>query len=309
MVVLTGASSGIGRATAFAFAARGARLVLAARDAEALSQVARECHDTMGALAVTAPVDVREESSVRAVADVALERFGRIDVWINAAGVSMFGPIEACPTRAVRELFETNVMGVLHGMRAALDVFRRQRSGVVINVGSIAGKVAYAESGPYCASKHAVHALTEAVRQELRGANIHACLVVPETVDTPLYAHAANYSGRQILAMRPIADADRVAKAIVRCALRPRRERKVGALPRLLPWLLAAVPWALDKLLRAVVLREHLGRAGAVADDGNLTMPREPHAIDGGWKSRRSPPTRIAAGVRTLALPVLTSGG
>jgi NADP-dependent 3-hydroxy acid dehydrogenase YdfG len=310
VVVLTGASSGIGRAAAFAFARRGARLVLAARDAEALEEVARECRDTYGAEAVSAATDVRDELSVDALGGLAIERFGRVDVWVNDAAVYMMGALEACPTHAIRELFETNVMGVLNGMRAALACFRLGgTTGVLVNVGSVAGKVAYADAGPYCASKHAVHAITEALRQELRGTDIHACLVVPATVDTPLFQHSANYTGREVLAMRPIYGADRVAAAIVRCAERPRREVRVGAAPILMTALARALPWLYERLQPIMVTRDHLGRFGPGPTSGNFARPLEPHSVDGGWRSRRSPTARAMNAARTGALPVLTSGG
>jgi NADP-dependent 3-hydroxy acid dehydrogenase YdfG len=141
VVVLNGASSGIGRAAALRFATRGARLVLAARDPEALEDVAQECRDTYGTDAISVVTDTRDEPSVEALARIAVDRFGRIDVWVNDAAVYMMGRLEACPTQAIRDLFDINVMGTLHGMRAAMGVFRTQRSGVLINVGSIAGKV------------------------------------------------------------------------------------------------------------------------------------------------------------------------
>jgi NADP-dependent 3-hydroxy acid dehydrogenase YdfG len=309
VVVLTGASSGIGRAAALVFATRGSCLVLAARDPEALEEVAQECRDTYGTDAISVVTDIRDEASVATLAQIAVERFGRIDVWVNDAAVYMMGSLEACPTQAIRDLFETNVMGTLHGMRAAMGVFRRQRRGVLINVGSIAGKVSYANAAPYCASKHAVHALTEALRQEIRGADIHACLAVPATVDTPLFQHAANYTGREILAMRPIYRANRVARAIVGLAERPRREAVVGSAPRLMALFDRLVPWLYERVQRAVVDADHLGAAGVARDGGNIAGPRSPHAIDGGWKARRSPVTKLLAGARTAGLPVLTTGG
>jgi NADP-dependent 3-hydroxy acid dehydrogenase YdfG len=309
VVVLTGASSGIGRAAALMFATRGSRLVLAARDPDALEEVAQECRDTYGAEAVSVVTDIRDEASVEALAQIAVERFGRVDVWVNDAAVYMMGSLEQCPTQAIRDLFETNVMGTLHGIRAAMAIFRRQRSGVLINVGSVAGKVSYARAAPYCASKHAVHALTEALRQEIRGTDIHACLAVPATVDTPLFQHAANYTGREILAMRPIYRANRVARAIVSLAERPRREAVIGSAPRLLTLLDRVVPWLYERVQRAIVEADHLGGTGAARDGGNLTGPRGPHAIDGGWRARRSPATKLLAGARTAALPVLTTGG
>jgi NADP-dependent 3-hydroxy acid dehydrogenase YdfG len=279
VVVLTGASSGIGRAAALHFARRGAKLVLAARDGAALE-------------------------------DVALEQFGKVDVWVNDAAVYMMGALEACPSHAIRELFETNVMGVLHGTRAALACFRIcEGKGVIINIGSVAGKIAYADAGPYCASKHAVHAITEALRQELVDTEIEACLVVPATVDTPLYQHSANYTGREVLAMRPIYDATRVAAAIVRCAERPRREIRVGAAPALITLMARVIPWVYERMQPRMVEKDHLGKLGAGPTSGNFNDPRETHQVDGGWRARRSPGKKMMNGVRTGALPILTSGG
>jgi NADP-dependent 3-hydroxy acid dehydrogenase YdfG len=309
VVVLTGASSGIGRAAALGFAGRGARLVLAARNPDSLEEVAQECRDRYRVEAIAVVTDIRDEASVDALSHIALERFGRIDVWVNDAAVYMMGPLEGCPTQAIRALLETNVMGTIYGTRAAMAVFRRQSRGVLINVGSVAGKVSYGMAGPYCASKHAVHAITEALRQEIRGLDIHAGLVVPGTVDTPLFQHAANYTGREIRAMRPIYAPARVARAIVDLAERPRREIVVGAAPRVLTFLDRLVPWLYERLLRVLVNTDHLGRAGHAKNGGNLRMSRGPHSVSGGWRARRSGIAKVAAGARTVARPVLTSGG
>ena len=293
--MLTGASSGIGRAAALMFAEHGAKLVLAARDGQALEELARECRDTYGVEAVAAPTDVRDELSVEALGGLAIETFGRVDVWVNDAAVYMAGPLGECPTPAIRELFETNVMGVVHGIRAALACFRVTGSGgVIINVGSGAGKSAYAGAGPYCASKHAVHALTRALRQELRGTGIDACLVVPPTVDTPIFQHAANYTGHELVAKRPIYDAKRAAREIVRQAIRPKDERRFGWTQLFLSWLYRD---------------QATGRASAGPTSGNFAAPREPHRIDGGWRARRSPAKKLENALRTGALPVLTTGG
>jgi short-subunit dehydrogenase len=309
VVVLTGASSGIGRAAAHLFAERRAKLVLAARDADALEELARECRDTYAVDAVAVPTDVRDEGGVDSLAGIALERHGRIDVWVNDAAVYMMGALEACPTQAIKELFETNVMGVIHGTRAALACFRLHGTGVLINVGSIAGKVSYADAAPYCASKHAVHAITEALRQELRGTDMHACLVVPGTVDTPFFQHAANYTGREILAMRPIYHARRVARAIVRCAERPRREVVVGTAPRLMALIDRWMPWLYERVQPVLVHRDHLGTRRVLATSGNFAQARDPHREDGGWRERRSPIAKLAGGTRAAALPILTTGG
>lgn len=293
VVVLTGASSGIGRAVALMLADRGAKLVLAARDEAALALVARAC-EQRGTSAIGVATDVRDEASVEELRDRAVERFGRIDVWINDAAVYMMGSLETTPVEAVRDLLATNVMGVLHGVRAALTQFRKQQGGTLINVGSVAGKIAYAQAGAYCASKHAVQALHDCLRQELAGTNIDVCLIVPATVDTPLFQHAANYSGREIVAMRPIYSPERVAAAIVACAEHPQREVMVGLAPRLLTLFDRLFPALFERLQPLLVTSDHLGRGGVPADAGNFVEPIPPHAVHGGWKERRALAAREA---------------
>jgi short-subunit dehydrogenase len=287
VVVITGASSGIGREAALQLARKETRLVLAARDAAALEEVARACR-AEGAQAICVPADVSVESHVTAVRDEALCRFGKIDVWVNDAAAYMMGGFEQCPTEAIRRLLDVNVMGVVHGSKAALSEFRRNGSGVLINVGSIAGKAAYAQASAYCATKHAVHAITEALRQELVGTEIHACLVVPATVDTPLFQHAANFTGRTIEAMRPIYPVERVAAAIVSCAERPRRQVAVGAAPRMMNVLRRTAPAVFERMEPKLVDKDHLGDEPAPDSAGNLYQPIAPHAVDGGWGAKKS---------------------
>jgi short-subunit dehydrogenase len=297
VVVITGASSGIGRATAHEFANRRGRLVLAARDAAALETVAAECAERGAGEVLVVPTDVRHESAVIALRDAAVSRFGRIDIWINDAAVYAMGRFEDTPTDVFRGVLETNVLGVVHGSQAALEQFRAQGEGRLINMGSLAGRAAYADASAYCASKHAVHAITEAIRQELVGSAIHASLVAPATVDTPLFQHAANYAGREVVAMPPVYDVQRVARAIVSCARRPRRIVTVGAMPRAM-WLDHRVaPGMYERTMRKFVESKHLGSSYREPSQGNLIQPTEPHAVDGGWRRPRS----RAAGVAVLA--------
>jgi NADP-dependent 3-hydroxy acid dehydrogenase YdfG len=284
VVVVTGASSGVGRAAAEAFAREGARVVLAARDASPLEDAARVC-EALGSEALAVPTDVRDASAVDELAHAAVRRFGRIDVWVNDAAVYMMGKIEDCPPEAARLLLETNVLGIAHGMRAALRQFRRQSGkGILIGVGSVAGKVSYCQAGMYCASKHAVHALHGALRQEVLGTNIHVCLIVPATIDTPLFEHAANYTGRKIVAMPPVYSVERVAHAVVRCARRPRREVMVGAAPRIMALAQLLTPRLFDAIQSRLVLRTHLAEYGEASDEGNLGRSLPPYGATGGWR-------------------------
>src|SRR4051794_39303210 len=140
VVIITGASSGLGRAAAIEFAHAGATLVLAARRADALEQTARLCEGSTERVFVVV-TDVTIEDSVKRLVGRTLDRYGRIDVWINNAGVSSFGLLENTPFEPHQRVFETNVYGAIYGARAVLPVFRRQKSGVLINVGSTLSKV------------------------------------------------------------------------------------------------------------------------------------------------------------------------
>jgi NADP-dependent 3-hydroxy acid dehydrogenase YdfG len=160
VVVITGASSGIGRAAAHGFAREGAQLVLAARARSPLEDVAQEC----GGEPVVAPTDVRDEEAVQVLAARAVERFGRIDVWVNGAGVMVYGRFEDIPADVFRQVIETNVLGQVHGARAALAEFRRRGEGVLINMSSVWGRVTTPAVSPYVTSKFAVRAFSAAVR-------------------------------------------------------------------------------------------------------------------------------------------------
>jgi NADP-dependent 3-hydroxy acid dehydrogenase YdfG len=288
VVVLTGASSGIGRVAAQIFADQGAKLVLAARDGDALNEVVRLCQER-GGQALAVPTDVRDEAQMLALRDTAVSRFGAIDVWVNDAAVYMLGTVERVPTEQVRALFETNVIGVVNGAKAALAQFRKQGHGTLINVGSVAGKVSYAQASAYCASKHAVHAITEALRQELTGTDIHACVVGFATVDTPLFQHSANYTGKRIKAMKPVYSVERAAMAIVKSAKRPKRQRFVGAAPRMMTFMQRFMPWLYERMQPKMVAKGHLEQESAPSGPGNMEKPLPPHSDDGGWKEPAVP--------------------
>lgn len=285
-MVITGASSGIGRATAHAFARRGARLVLAARSRTALEDVAAECAEH-GAEALVAPTDVSDEQQVRVLVQRALERFGRIDVWVGAASVYSYGTVEQTPTEVFRQILATNLLGQVHTARALLPQFRTQGTGTLVVVGSVYSKITSPYVSPYIASKFAVLGFTEALRQELRSeAGIKVCTVLPATIDTPIYQHAANYTGHRVHPLPPVVSPHRVARAIVGLTARPRPTVVVGQLQRTFIPVHALLPriynWCINPVMDALALRS----ATAPASNGTVFAPApDTYRITGDWRS------------------------
>lgn len=307
VVVITGASSGIGRATALRFASQGATVVLAARNAEALREVATEC-EQLGARAMPIPTDVTDEGAVKALARHALENFGHIDVWVNNAAVSLMAPFEQAPSDAWRRVIETNLFGYVYGARAALPAFREQGRGVLINVSSVNGRVGGPYVSAYVASKFAIRGLGESLRQELRGEDIHVVTVMPASIDTPIFQHLGNYTGRAIQPMSPVYTAERAARVIVNAARRPRREVMVGTSAHIEGFLHRLMPGFSERMMGKQVERDHFQDVPAVPSPGNLFMPQQPASISGGW--RKSPAKRAGLGLLggVFLLPALLGG-
>ena len=307
VVVVTGASSGIGRATGLAFAERGARVVVAARRVEALEELARECQ-AAGRQAVAVPTDTTDEAAVTELARRAVERFGRIDVWVNNAGVYLLGSLEATPPEAFRRVLETNFFGYVHGARAVLPHFRAQGHGVLINNASVYSHVGAPWLSAYVSSKFAVRGFSEALRQELADLpDVHICTVSPSPIDTPIFASAANYSGRAVKAPPPTYPPEQVARAILASALHPRRERIVGGAGRLVTEAEAVVPRRFERVNRRYVNGLQFAAEPAPATDGNLYAPVSDGraAARGGWRRRPDPPAPLR---RLAAVGLLAAG-
>lgn len=297
VVVVTGASSGIGRATALEFARRGATVVLAARRSELLDEVANACEE-LGARALAVPTDVTDEEAVRVLAARAVDEFGRIDVWVNNAGVTMFAPFEEAPAAPFRRVIETNFFGYVHGARAALPVFRRQGEGVLINDASVVGRTGEPHTSAYVASKFAIRGLAETLRMETMGTDIHVCDVLPASIDTPLFQHAANYTGRVVKPLKPVYPAEDVADAIVGLAESPQREVTVGRAGRIAAEVHDLAPNLFNRVFARMGAKGHYKRRRAEPTEGNLFEPmREGADVSGGWRRR----IRIGATAMSLA--------
>jgi NAD(P)-dependent dehydrogenase (short-subunit alcohol dehydrogenase family) len=287
VVVITGASSGIGRAAALRIAQRGASLGLCARSEEPLAEVAREC-EAAGAAVLHQAVDVADEEALDAFAAAVESRFGRIDVWVNNAATMAYGPFEEIPSEVFRRVVETNLMGMVHGARAALPRFRVQGSGVLINMSSVWGRVTSPQVAPYVVSKQAIRAFSECLSGELADEpEIHVATVVPEAVDTPIFEHAANYSGRQVRPIPPVLDPEEVAYGIELCAENPKREVTYGRAGRGLEILFALAPGLYRRIAHPAFVRGSWGQVGADPAAGNVLGSSGPHRVEGGWRSRR----------------------
>jgi short-subunit dehydrogenase len=231
VMVITGASSGIGLATAMAAAEAGAKLVLAARSEQTLKDIADRIN-AQGGTAVAVSCDVTDRAQVERVARTAVDRFGRIDTWVNNAGGAIYGRLETVSEADNRRLFDTNFWGVCNGSFEALPYLRRS-GGVLVNVGSEVSEAVVPLLGMYSASKHAVKGFTDALRvelEEVEGAPVSVTLIQPTAVDTPFPQHARNYMDQEPKLPTPQIEPEQVAQAILHAAAHPTRDKKVGAM-------------------------------------------------------------------------------
>jgi len=272
VLVVTGASSGIGRATARRAAEHGARLVLAARNEAALRTLLAELGGGEGR-AIHVVADVSREDDVRRIARAAEQAFGGFDTWVNNAGVGLYGRITETPVEDMRRLFEVNLWGVVHGSLEAVRQLRT-RGGALINLGSTLSERAIPLQGVYAASKHAVKGFTDALRMELEedGAPISVTLIKPGAIDTPFPLNAKSTLESEPQHLPPVYAPEAVARAILHCAERPVRELYVGGGAKALAVLGSVAPRLADKIL------EHRVTGGTQSD--RPRRPREENALE-----------------------------
>jgi short-subunit dehydrogenase len=310
-IVITGASSGIGLATARLAAMRGACVVLTSRNEEDLRRVVDEIN-ALGGRATSAVADVAEPAELERVAQVAIREFGGFDTWVNDAGVSIYGKLTEIPLEDKRRLFETNFWGVVNGCRAAVRHFRRF-GGTIINIGSVVSDRAIPLQGIYAASKHAVLGYTDALRMELEhdGLPITVTLVKPSSVNTPFVEHARNYMDKAPSLPPPIYAPEVVADAILRCAERRIRELTVGGSGKLMSALGKFAPRAMDRYMERTMFEEQKDQTGTVLSQDSLFEPKEDGYAAGPYpghviQSGAYPRTTLSSVARVL--PFIAAG-
>ncbi|WP_322403267.1 SDR family oxidoreductase [Massilia luteola] len=281
VMVITGATSGIGLTTARMAAEQCAKLVVAARSADALDQLASELRRT-GTQVATVVADVGNPADVERIGLAAIERFGRIDTWINNAGISIFGRNEDVSLDDMQRLFDTNYWGVVHGSLEAVKHMKARGGGTIINLGSELSDHSIPLQGIYAASKHAVKAFTDSLRVELEKdkAPISVTLVKPAAVDTMFVAHAKNYMDKEPSLPPPVYAPQLVAKAILYAAQHPRRDVFVGGAARALSAGNFALPTVLDRYMRATMFKQQQSDATSAPNRGDaLHGPNPQHAL------------------------------
>ncbi|MDB6124669.1 MAG: Short-chain dehydrogenase/reductase [Pedosphaera sp.] len=303
VIVITGASSGIGRATALEVAKQQGTVILASRQEEALRDLAEVCEE-MGGRALAVRTDVTDEKQVQELARRTVETFGRIDAWVNNAAVTLYSKFEDAPPDAFRRVIETNLFGCIHGSRAALPYFRHQGHGVLVNISSVFSKVGAPYVTAYTASKFAITGFSESLRTELRNEpDIHVCTILPATIDTPIFQHAANYTGRFLQALPPVYQPGQVAEAILNCITNPQREVMVGRAAKQMVLLRKLSTPLAERFVARKVERQHFLDKPSNPSPGNVFEPMsEYNTVNGGWTETDHKGRKVLATIATLLL-------
>ncbi|MFQ6171618.1 SDR family NAD(P)-dependent oxidoreductase [Oryzobacter sp. R7] len=285
VVLVTGASSGIGRATAHAYAGRRAHLVLLARRRDVLERVAQECIARGAASCTVEPADVTERAAVEAAVDRTLEEHGRLDVCVHAAAVITFGTFLEVPADVFDRVVEVNVLGTANVARAVLPSMRERDDGVLVVVGSVLGRISVPQLVTYCTGKWAVRGLTRMISQAMADRpGVRVVGVAPGATNTPVYAVAGNYSGTAARPPVPVDQPEKVAAAVLRAADRRRRgEESVGLANALMTLGHELLPPVFDRLVGPLMSRLALAGGPLPPTSGNVVEPAEHDAVRGPW--------------------------
>jgi short-subunit dehydrogenase len=258
VIVITGASSGIGLATARAAAEKGARLVLAARNEEALKTIVNDI-TIKGGKAVYVVADVAECGDIKKISEKAIAEFGTFDTWVNDAGSSIFGLMEEVSEEDHRRLFDVNFWGIVNGSLTALEQFKRT-GGTLINLGSQVSDAAIPLQGMYSASKHAVKGFTDALRLEAEKNKypVSITLIKPAAIATPFFEHAKNYTPEAPKVPEPYYKPEEVAHAILYAATNPVRDLNVGGSGKMMNVFYEIMPRFMDSMYKKVMFKSQL---------------------------------------------------
>lgn len=281
VIVITGASSGIGLATARAAVREGARVMMVARNAEALARIEEDLR-TAGGDVSSVTADVANKEDLQRVASATIDRFGGFDTWINNAGVSIWGRLEEVSEADHRRLFDVNFWGVVNGSNIALEHLKPQ-GGAIINIGSALSDAAFPLQGMYAASKHAVKAFTDALRMELeeQHAPVSVTLIKPSSINTPFPQHARNYTGCEPRLVSPTYSPDEVALSVLYAAGHPVRDIYVGGSAKMLALMNQHAPSLTDWAGKRITLHQQLRDEPPRDAEGALYKPGAGGSVHG----------------------------
>ncbi|TFV87701.1 SDR family NAD(P)-dependent oxidoreductase [Blastococcus sp. CT_GayMR20] len=286
-VLVTGASSGIGRATAIELAGRGARLVLVSRGSESLEEAAAEARAAGAEAVVVCPADVTDEDAFRGAVEATVERFGSLDVVVHAAQVMAYGRIEDVPKEVYERVVDVAVHGTATVARTVLPVFRRQKAGHLVIVNSLLGTIATPLLGSYVTAKWGQLGLIRVLQQETRDEpGISVSAVQPGGVDTPIYFQAASWTGSTGRPPPPVYSPQRVARAVLSTMDKPRRVVQAGLFNPLITAAFRLVPGAFDVLVGPLLQRMAIASDDVPPTEGNVFESRPAgNATEGRWRS------------------------
>ena len=303
-VLITGASSGIGRATAHRLAAEGADLVLVARSLDPLQQVQAEC-EARGARVLVALADVGDAEAVARAFREAEHVFGRVDGVVHSAAVLAYGRFEEVPAEVFDGALRTTLSGTANVARTALSAFAGSADGgSLVVIGSLLGKISTPWMSSYVTAKWGVHGLVRTLQIEARSTpGIHISLVSPGGVDTPVYLQAGTYLRRHGRPPPPVDPPEKVARAVVRALARPRREVSVGAANHLAVTGFRLMPAVFDRLVTPLMRAGGISRSETANSPGNVLAPQPTgDALHGRWGRHWMRPVAAAAATATVAV-------